>query len=116
MNTQTYSGTLISDLYAKVDNALALRSSSVDSAEPWTILKNARLHVADAMAAATPQETSALVNAYFDLGEIEWCLMQDLTRSCRNCHQMEGLHWALGYCRKQSMNGDQRLSQRFEAE
>lgn len=40
-----HTGTVINDLYATVDNALALRESSVDGAEPWGILVNARTHL-----------------------------------------------------------------------
>jgi hypothetical protein len=114
----TYSGTMVRDLYARVDNVLALsrsRSSSVDDGEPWAILANARGHVADAMC-ADGADIPALIGAYFDMGKLQDCLILEKTAVCRNCREMEGLHRAYGYCRKQSMNGDPRLSQRFEAE
>jgi hypothetical protein len=104
------------DLLARVDNALALRSSSVDKNEPWVILANARGHLADQMTKATDDQIADLSITHHEMGRIQECLILNQVRICRNCKQMEGLHWAFGYCRIQPNHGDQRLSLRFEAE
>jgi hypothetical protein len=108
---------MFDDLQARVDNTLDLvrRPSSVEKNEPWVILANARAHLADQMC-REGADVESLVNAHMNLGEIQECLVLNRVRICRNCEQMEGLHWAFGYCRIQPSHGDQRLSLRFEAE
>lgn len=115
MTTSVYSGTLVSDLFARADNLLAIygqRKSSVDSGDPWQILVNARTHLSDALT------VEGHVDAWFDLGEIQDCLLDGLTDECLFCGEMEGLHrpiWGMRFCRHQPVDSSRKTSWMFEA-
>lgn len=61
----TYTGTMQDELIATVDNVLALRESSVNRAEPWGILVNARTHL------CRHEMTQGDVQAWYQMADLQ---------------------------------------------
>ncbi len=107
----THTGTTITDLgdlVARVDNTLALLK-----ADPWALISKARIHLAD------KSMDEGDVQAWILLGKFQDAFLSGKTAECRNCGEMEGMHYLYGlYCRDQRDRGifsSALVSYRFEA-
>lgn len=96
MTTQPYSGTLLSDLHAKVDDFLAIYGTQPDPLD-WLIRMRNRL--ADMMTPGTDEAwLGDLVQAWFALGEIQDAFVEDEIRECWRCHKLRPQHTLGLFC------------------
>ena|SRR5579885_2580435 len=107
-------------LMAEVDVVLDLyrEPSSVESGSKWKMLSamfrrlndfdqivTLRQHLADTMAECEvpSEELEERVNFYFDLAQIQDCLLESKRDVCKVCGCMEGLHRLGTYCPDQQL-------------